>query len=299
MYSIGIDLGSNSLGIVKVDCKLKRELASSSKIVRLAQGLVDSGYISKEATSRVIKAIEEIKKEIDFNDSKIEAVSTEAMRQAKNSSKVIEEIKEATDIEFKIIDGKQEAQLTVFAAQKRLDILNIDYKNLLLLDIGGGSSELTYIIDNKIISKSFKIGIVTITESSNSLEDIERNLKDKMREVVAFIKTINKNSKIDIMVSTAGTPTTLAALKHNLDYSSYNADLVNGTTIYLNELDDMLAMLLNLDETIREKLVGVGRGDLIFAGILIFKEFFKAVKFKSSIVVDDSLREGIAYMQCN
>jgi len=290
---IAIDLGSNTLRVLKWDCKKNKKLAEFEEIVRTAQELNSSGKISKEAIERIIRALNRAKEKIDFNDSKILAVATEALRRAKNQKEALQEIEEKTKIKFRVINGEEEAKLTLNAVSNRLRELGFG-GSFVLVDIGGGSTEIIYKDAKRDISKSFPVGIVTVAKKySNSLkEGIDKELKE-------LKSWIEKNSfRVDFFVATAGTPTTIASIKLGMDYQTYEPQKINGTRLNIKDLDDALKLLLSLDEQKRAKLVGVGREDLIVAGVLIFRRLFEILGFEEAIVVDDGLREGLALSGC-
>ena len=78
----------------------------------------------------------------------------------------------------------------------------------------------------------------------------------------------------------------------------YDPKKINGTALQKEELDFYLKKLLAMPLDEREETVGVGRSDLIAAGILIYKQIFDLVEFDSGIVIDDGLREGVALENC-
>ncbi len=292
---IGIDLGSNTLRVVKIDCKNKNRVEEFERVVKTADKLHESGIISNEAKGRVIEAILRAKKKINFN-TEIIAVTTEALRSAKNSNEILNEIKVKTGVEFKVISGEDEAKFTTLAVKEALKNLNYINKNFLLVDVGGGSTEI--IIDG-VIAKSFKLGIIPIAQKYKTKENIEKNIKKEFKEISLFIKEIYKKYKKPLLfVATAGTPTTISAMKLGLDYESYDYKKVSGSKLKIEDLDIELEKLLKVDLKTREKLVGVGRSDLIVAGVLILKELLILTKFNECIVIDDGLREGIAIAKC-
>jgi exopolyphosphatase/guanosine-5'-triphosphate,3'-diphosphate pyrophosphatase len=295
MKVLAIDLGSNSLTIIKYDCSKKRQIYNFLKTVRTAEGLVDSGIISSEAVGRVIDAINEAKEILNFSDTKVKAVTTQALRVAKNAKEVVEKIYKSTGVKFKIITPKEEGELTLKAVKNRLELLGIN-SNFVLVDIGGGSTELSYYIDGKIYSKSFELGIVTTANSCNSLEEIEDFVAKKIKEIKDFAKEFN--NKELIFSATAGTPTTLAAMKLGLNYETYDANLVTGTKLSLEEIDFYLNRLLKMNKKERQIAVGVGRDDLIVAGVIIFKEIYKILEKNEAIVIDDGLSMGVAISEC-
>jgi exopolyphosphatase/guanosine-5'-triphosphate,3'-diphosphate pyrophosphatase len=296
---IAIDLGSNTLRVTKIDCKSKKFIADFEKIVKTADGLATTNKINGKAVNRIICAIKEAKNKIDFKDEKIKAVTTEALRRASNSQDILSQIKKETNISFDIISGEEEARFTLLAVQHRLAQLKYASKSFVLVDIGGGSTEVIFSYHNKVISKSFPVGIVTIAQAHKNLENIEKVLPKEMANMQKFCNEIYANNeKVDSFVATAGTPTTVAAMKLGQTYSSYNAKKINGTSITKEELDFYLKKLLSMTFEKRELTVGVGRSDLIAAGILIYKQLFGMVNFTSCIVIDDGLREGLALDGC-
>ncbi|RUM55436.1 MAG: phosphatase [Nautilia sp.] len=294
---VAIDLGSNTIRIVEYDCTSKTILKTYEKIVKTADNLVNSGEISEEAIKRIVNAIEEAKKEIKFNN--VQAVTTEALRQANNRDYVIEKIKNETGVEFKIIDGYKEAYYTALASAICLHKKNIQFKNMFLVDIGGGSTEL--IVKTKkeeIISESFPIGIVTISQKYKSIEALEYGIRQDTKPFKDFINFIKQSYRPDIFVASSGTPTTIAALKIGLNYSTYDGNKINGIELTIADLDEWMDKLLKMDMKHREKLVGIGRGDLIVSGIMIFKEIFRLSGFEKCVVCDMGLREGVAFDYC-
>lgn len=297
MQVVAIDLGSNTLRVVKYDCKSKDIVAEYEKIVRTADSITKNGLIDRAAQDRIISGLKEAKELIDFSNCTLKAVTTEAMRVAKNSLEVLTKIKNETGIEFEIIDSKQEALYTLKAVQNRLNILKKDIKNFVLVDIGGGSTELIFYINGEVYTKSFDLGIVTVANIANSLEDIDRILDKKVVEIKDYVKDYLKYDLT--FVATAGTPTTIASMKLGFTYDTYNAKAINGVVLSIDELDLYLKKLLSMSKKDREKTVGVGRDDLILAGILIFKQIYLVLNMNKSIVIDDGLREGVALSLCS
>jgi len=262
---IAIDLGSNTLRVVQIDCKSMKIINEYEKTVKTADGLVQHGLINGKATTRVISAIKEAKEKIDFTSDTVKAVTTEAIRRAKNSDDVLLQIKKETGVAFKIISGEEEARLTLLAVKHRLAKLQYASDSFVLVDIGGGSTELIFHYDNEVISKSFPIGIVTIAQSYETLNTIQKALPKEMGQT----------------------------------YATYDAKKINGTSLEMKELDFYLKKLLSLPFEEREIAVGTGRSNLIAAGILIFKQLYSIVEFDACVVIDDGLREGVALEECS
>jgi len=290
-----IDLGSNSFRVLKYDCTLNKPLSEFAMTVGTADGLSKSGEISKEALNRIINAIKKSIDIIDYNPRNTVAVTTQALRVANNAKEILNEIKIQTGVEFVIIDGKKEGQLTLLAIQNALKREKLNNDNFLLVDIGGGSTELIIYQDTQQYIKSFPYGIVTLSQSSNQQKD----LRAFEEEVLKFIKSNSYDISDSIFISTAGTPTIIAALKHGLNSITYDKNIINGTQLSLNEIREIQSNLqsLSTEELIKE--VGIGREDFINAGILIYELFYRTLNKDISIVFDDGLREGVALNACS
>lgn len=296
---IAVDLGSNTLRVLQYDCKSEKHIFMYEKIVKTADGLAQHGYINDDAIARVIAAIKEVQAQINFSLDEVNAVTTEALRRASNAKEVLFQIKKQTALSFDIISGKEEARLTLLAVKHRLRKLQYDSDSFVLVDIGGGSTELIFHYDKLVISKSFPIGIVTIAQTHLSLEKIQKALPQEMQEMQRFCANIyTRWGRVDAFVATAGTPTAVAAMKLGQNYASYDASKINGTLLEVDELDFYLKKLLCLPFDEREIVVGTGRSDLIAAGILIYKALYSILKLDRCIVIDDGLREGIALDGC-
>ena len=298
-FVVAIDLGSNTLRVTKLDCYSGKFVADYEKIVKTADMLESTGVIHHEAVDRVIYAIKEAQKQIDFSDAAVSAVTTEAIRRACNSEDVLVRIRKETGVSFEIISGEEEARYTLLAVKKRLEKLHFAANDFVLVDIGGGSTELIFRYDDEIFSKSFPLGIVTIAQRYKELADIEVALPKEMFDMQMYCAEIYATKgKVEAFIATAGTPTTVAAMKLGQTYESYDAKKINGTLLKKDELDFYLKKLFSMPFEEREIIVGTGRSDLIAAGILIFKQIYNIVEIESCIVIDDGLREGVALERC-
>ena len=296
---IAIDLGSNSLRFLKMNCETKEAVGEFHKMVKTADGLAKSGVISDAAKKRIVGAINEAKEQMDFSDAKVKAVTTEAIRQAKNGQYILDDIEVQTGIKFEVIDGDAEAKYALIAAQNRLKLLGIEPKSFMLADIGGASTELIFHYGDKTFSKSFNVGIVTVTQSFKSLSDIANAIPALMNPMKLFCDEVYaKHGKVEMFVATAGTPTTLAALKHGMNYKTYDSEKIHGTVLTNRDLIELLSKLIHMSIKERGLAVGIGREELIASGVLIYEEIYTLSGFKESMVIDDGVREGVAYEGC-
>ena len=297
---IAIDLGSNSLRILKMNCESKERLGEFHRTVKTADGLATTGEINDESIVRVVLALNEAKEQLDFSDAKVKAVTTEAIRQAKNGDEVLKSIEEQTGICFEVIDGVAEAKYALAATQNRLKLLGQEPKSFMVVDIGGGSTEIMFHYgEEKSFSKSFQVGIVTVTQKFKGLAEVAEAIPVLMNPMRQYYnQVIAEHGEVELFIATAGTPTTIAAMKHGMDYATYDAQKIHGTILSQKDLVEKLMALIEMSQEERVKAVGVGRDDLIASGVLIYDELYTISGFKESMVIDDGIREGVAFSMC-
>lgn len=285
---IAIDLGSNTIRFVEFDGeKWGRDF---EKIVRTAEALNVTGRIGDNALRRIIDAIEEAKTRLDFTAQPVRGYTTAAMRLASNASEVLETIERETGIGFDVIDAQREADLTLRAVRYRLEKLAIAPNAFVLADIGGGSTELIVTTEESARSISLNTGIVTLAECSQSLEGLRGEIEAFSTQVRDAL-TVPRDASF---VLTAGTPTTMAAYLLGMEYATYDPSRINGYRLSRDACLRVYDELLDMPENFRTRYVGVGRENLIIAGILMVTAIYDALGFSEAIIVDDGLREGIA-----
>jgi exopolyphosphatase / guanosine-5'-triphosphate,3'-diphosphate pyrophosphatase len=285
---ISIDLGSNTIRAIVYDGGFQK---SYEKMVKTAENLKSDGIISAQAKQRILTALKEMDDELDLKAHTVVARTTAAMRMASNSQDVIDEINDQWGIEFKIISAEQEAYFTQLAVQSRLKTLGLPYESFVLLDVGGGSTELV-VCNQSVESISIDIGIVTMAESYSDKEELIDALYQGLKPMKTFMK--EQKSIPSMLISTAGTPTTIASMKHGLTVATYDPTVVNATSLSREDLAFQLHRLLDMNEDERAVHVGIGRADLIVTGVEILRVLLDLLSFDAMLVIDDGLREGIA-----
>ena len=184
-----IDIGSNAIRLLISNVIETKEAVHYQKNalvrapIRLGEDSFTLGEISKKSLKRMIRAMKAFKLLMKVHGvSHYQAYATSALREANNSSDVVERVKKMTGIKIEIIDGRKEAE--IISNSKISDFLNTQ-KTFLFVDVGGGSTEFTIINEGKrVCSKSFKIGTVRLI---NNLVD------DRIWEAIK--NWINKNAK--------------------------------------------------------------------------------------------------------
>ena len=295
---VTIDLGSNSFRVLKYDCLNHKIISEYNEVVGMADGLVDTGLISKEAVQRVIAAISHSIEVINYNPQDAICVTTAAMRKALNNKEILKYLRLEAKTNFSIIDGTEEARLTLLAVKYALKREKINSNDFVLLDIGGGSTEIIINTKDSYKAHSFDFGIVTLTQRFLNHNDLKNDLENKKLEIKLFLDSLNIDFKDYSFVATAGTPTTIAAIKLGQDFFSYDRNIVNGTIVNLEDMTNCLNIFKNSSKEDIVKLVGRGRVDFIEVGIYIYKMIFEVLEKNESIVLDDGLREGVAINYC-
>ena len=194
-----IDIGSNAIRVLISNVIETKEGVHFQKnalvraLIRLGEDSFTLGEISKKSIKRMVNAMKAFKLLMKVHHvSHYQAYATSALREANNSGDVVEQVKKKTGIKIEIIDGRKEAE--IISNSKISDFLN-SQKTFLFLDVGGGSTEFTFINEGRrVCSKSFKIGTVRLI---NNLVD------DRVWEAIRnwIIKNSKPYSKITLMGS--------------------------------------------------------------------------------------------------
>lgn len=272
---VAIDLGSNSFRVLVYDCLNHKIISEFNQVVGMADGLVDTGVISKEAQERVINTINYSSEKLNYNPKEAICVTTAAMRMANNSKEVLQYFSKETGAKFKIIDGNEEARLTLLAVKYALKREKLKSEKFVLLDIGGGSTEIIVNTKNDYKAHSFNFGIVTLTQKFNDYKLLEDNLNLRKKEIRNFIDTLQIDLEEYTFVATAGTPTTIAAIKLGQDFFHYDKSLVNGTIVDLNDLNECLELLETLQNKQSQVLLEVEELSLLKLAYIFTKLFLK------------------------
>jgi len=298
MRIAAMDLGTNTFRILIGEYqngnfeKIYRE----TNITRLGEGLLQSSLINEEAISRSITTLKKYRLITEeYNVNKTVAAGTSAFRNALNAKALIKYFKDETGIEIDIISGKKEAELTVKGV---LNSLTTSLNQFFHLDIGGGSTELSYINNSKIIfCKSFELGVVSLAEDTG-LND------NNYLKMVEYIRTkLLKNINIDVeyyknypLVATSGTPIVVACILSSL--KQYDPGKVNEMKITLKDVEKIKEMLIKDNNTNKLENYGsllYGREDLIVPGALILSETMKFLENNCMIISESGLLEGLSY----
>lgn len=295
----GIDIGSNSIRLIIAEVennKIKNIIYQEKATTRLAANINKTGILQEEPFNKSINVLAGFRKALNkYNVEKIKTVATSAVREAANGKEFINAAK-TSGIEISIISGKEEGMLEYLGVCSGFDA----GRQPLILDVGGGSSEIIYMQDNnELHTESHKIGVVKMAD----MFDFQKSSTEILEKCSAYIKEFFKDvtipNNIQNFIATAGTATTLAAI--DMEMTEYDYNKVNGYKITKEKVIEILNKVYSTPYNKRLEIKGMdkGREDLIIPGILIILEILKKTNLNIITVSDFGLREGAVVRAAN
>jgi exopolyphosphatase/guanosine-5'-triphosphate,3'-diphosphate pyrophosphatase len=290
-----IDVGSNAIRLVigNVDGDQRLTILESLRDpVRLGKDVFAKGSLSEETIERAAEAFGRFRETIDKHGVKwSKAVATSATREALNRDFFIDRVLQSTGIEISVISTEEEARLIHLAVAEKVNLKN---KLAMLVDIGGGSAEVTLASDNNIIStESFRMGAVRLLHVLEEKKLGERHFNQLVREYVdATQKRIRKeigSRKIDACVGTGGNIEALAELRKEI----FEKD--RSSVISSEELDLLVKKLQNMtfEERIQDLHLRPDRADVIVPASIVLQKIMKQAGVEEIVVPSVGLKDGL------
>jgi exopolyphosphatase / guanosine-5'-triphosphate,3'-diphosphate pyrophosphatase len=304
-----IDLGTNNcrLLIARQSDDGFAIIDAFSRIVRLGEGLSANGSISGPAMTRAIDALNICAEKIIRRRVTLSrAVATEACRQAANGIEFVSRVMKETGIVLDIISPGEEARLATMGCYQLLETGN---GPALIFDIGGGSTELILVDDQRATPKiidweSIPWGVVSLTEAvPHDSEDADARaaayamMRSHARSAFSAARGrfgISDQGQSNIrMLGTSGTVTTLGSLFLNLP--AYDRKQVDGMRVAAADMRALCGHLagLSIGQRIQMPCVGRERADLVVAGCAILEEICELWPASHMRVADRGIREGV------
>lgn len=288
-----IDLGSNStrLLIAEVNDQGLNVLTRMHIVTKMSEKIEQTGVISTEAFKRVNSALRNFKKLLIENDvDDVFVVGTAALRDAKNSEEIIENIKRKYDFEVEVLSGHEEGITTSIGVLHFMQ----NTENFLIIDIGGRSTEFIYEFENKIVSKSLNLGVVTLSEKYFSNLPIGQELIDE-----AKLKIETELSQLDIkdkknVIGVSGTALSLASIF--LDQQNFNEEELHEIKIDTDNVQEINKRILKMTEAeIITKFRGIDpkRASTITSGIFLLEIILSHYSNSPIIISKNDILEGL------
>jgi exopolyphosphatase/guanosine-5'-triphosphate,3'-diphosphate pyrophosphatase len=307
-----LDLGTNNCRLLIATPSGNggfRVVEAYSRIVRLGEGLSQSGRLSDDAMERAMAALKVSAEKVRRRRVlRLRAIATQACRMAENGQAFIERVANETGLQLQIISPQEEARLSVAGC---LNLIDRTADAALVVDVGGGSTELSW-VDLKGAPPSgmpplrawlsVPIGVVTLAErfpeGEVATQGWFRDMVDAMkREIAAFPRADGLREVFDAdrahLIGTSGAITSLAGL--HLDLPRYDRSRVDGIWMTRGECDAAANRLLALSPQGRaaQPCIGPDRADLVLAGAAILQAVQELWPCSRVRVADRGLREGI------
>lgn len=302
-----IDLGTNNcrLLIARPSDENFVVIDAFSRVVRLGEGLAQTGRLSDEAMDRALGALKICSDKLRKRNVHLaRSVATEACRRATNGAAFIERVRRETGIALDIISAQEEARLAVLGCHI---LLEDGIGPAIIFDIGGGSTELVLIEPGAPVPRildwqSVPWGVVSLTETvgkeSGSQEDRLARY-DKMKQLVLdsfaeFSDRIEEHRSPDQrLLGTSGTVTTLASV--HLGLPQYDRSQVDGLIVPTDSMVDISQRLAAMSPAERAELdcIGHERAELVVAGCAILEAILDIWSAPRLGVADRGIREGI------
>jgi exopolyphosphatase/guanosine-5'-triphosphate,3'-diphosphate pyrophosphatase len=291
-----IDIGTNSSRLLVADVAggSVSPVERRSRVTRLGRGVDLSGQLSSEAIEDVCAAIGEYMGVIrELGAERVEAIATSAVRDATNGSAFIAELRERFALSARVLDGEEEARLTYLGASSE----HVPTKPTLVVDIGGGSTELVVGIGRKIdFHTSLQVGVVRHTErhiasdppTAQELEALANDVRGQIESAIP------DGAGAEEGIAVAGTPTSLAAVEMKLE--PYDPARVHGHVLSLPAIQRTLSRLASVPLAERVQLPGLhpDRAPTIVAGVVILIETMRAFGLEQITVSEHDILYGTA-----
>ncbi|MFI5236361.1 MAG: hypothetical protein ACHQLA_00310 [Ignavibacteriales bacterium] len=296
MIVASIDIGTNTvlLLIAEVDTKKSKlsPIFNEYRLPRIGQDTKKSGTIRPDKLKLLFEVLSEYESIIKkHNCNKVIVTGTYALRIAKNSNDIYNEIKRRFNYELNIITGNLEAEYAYLGAISGFNGIN----SAMVIDIGGGSTELIFGDESKINFKtSIQIGSVSATEQffqhSPPLNAEIQKFREHLKTLIPLEQT---NSISDKVIAVAGTATTLGCMNQNL--KEFSETRVEGSSLNRNDLNNLINEMCQL--TAPEILnnygqVMLGREDIILVGAIILGVIMDSFGIEKVILSSRGIRYG-------
>lgn len=295
----GIDIGTLTCRLLIADLPANNrlnELCSERRILRLGEGVDQSKRLKHEAVERVIHCLKDWRATIEsYHVHAHVAVATSAVRDAANKQEFLNRVRSEAGFEVEILSGDEEARRTMLGIHSGLPG---DIKDVLALDIGGGSTEFILTLQGQSpVVRSIDIGVVRLSErllhhDPPTRQEIAEARAWIQRETTVVLAAMPQRTGLTF-VGTAGTITSLTAMA--LQLPAYDAARIHNYRLALNTITDLEKHLLSRSKAARIGMPGLERNreDVIAAGAIILRTVMDILGERECLVSDRGLREGV------
>lgn len=294
-----IDIGSNSIRLLISEVFGNNILPIEKDLIttRLGRGVAENNLLDNTAISDTISALILFKnKALAMGCEKIFAIATSAVREADNGEEFVSEVKKKTDIDIEILTGHEEAEASFIGTKSGIKVKGMT----LIVDVGGGSTELSLGETNIIYTESLPIGAVRMTQkfiksdppAKEEIIKAKFMIENLLTDFITSYNHIASGNKVTAL-GIGGTITTLASMAQELEV--YDPKQIHGYHLKVEDVERMLAQLTktNLQQRYSIKGLSPKRADIIICGALITLVIMRKLNFDFLIVSEQDIMEGI------
>ncbi|MFC5451947.1 Ppx/GppA phosphatase family protein [Paenibacillus aestuarii] len=302
-FSIGIiDIGSNSIRLVIYEINSHgayRVVSEHKESARLSERIGPDGCLHNKDIQLVVPILTHYSMLCKAHEVKtVRAVATAAIRNAANSAEIVRTLEEQTGLRIEVLSGKEEARYGFLGVMNAIDI-----QDGFIIDIGGGSTEVTLFRGRSVAeSFSFPFGAVNTTRQfmrSGTLAELEvAGIRRMVEEAVASQPWIRKSPNLP-MIGLGGGIRTLGKMSQKKH--KYSLPLAHNYVLKAGDLDYFVNLLPAMALEKRKKIDGLSkdRADIIIPGLIILDTIMKAANSSSFITSGAGLRDGLLHETLN
>lgn len=293
IYAV-IDIGSNTvrLSVFKISGDKVTNLFNEKEQASL-KTYVSNGVLSEKGIQRLIETLRTFKAVVDnFGDiDELHPFATATIRDAANRTEILSRVKEELDLDIEIISGEEEAKLAFIGASSSIEV-----SRGVLTDIGGGSSEVVIIDQNKFI-KSTSLSIGSLSAFNDYVSSLFVN-KDEKKNIDTEVKSLLESNKMyredhDLLCAVGGTAR--ATLKF---YNDYYDEANYNTAMDANKLNAMIKEVIDRQpRDILDAILAVkpDRVHTLLPGMIILNRLSKYFYCDTINISQTGVREGYVY----
>jgi len=314
-----LDLGTNNcrLLLARPSRRGFRVVDAFSRIIRLGEGVSQTGRLSDQAMSRTLEALRVCAGKLKRHRVvRARMVATQACRVAANGQSFVAKVRDSFGLDIEVLTPEIEARLAVAGCATLVDP---EAEFVLVFDIGGGSSEIIWLdmtrlgsrrdvltgrtdVNDAIVAwESLPVGVVTLAERFDGRTVTPESfaaMSNAVGELLAPFEAKHRfrerlTGRRVHLLGTSGTVTTIAGVLLGLE--RYDRKRVDGIWLNVAEIDEVTSRLLRLgyEDRVLEPCIGRERADLVLAGCAILDAILKLWPAERLRVADRGLREGI------
>jgi exopolyphosphatase/guanosine-5'-triphosphate,3'-diphosphate pyrophosphatase len=290
-----VDIGSNSvrLKIARLRGRRLHAIYEDREVTRLGEGVFRSNFLSPESMAETVKVLRRFHRTAQrLGTDSVRVVATSALRDARNSQAFLEWVRSATGWDVEIISGLEEGRLIHLGLVSNL---RLAHSTLLMIDLGGGSCELTVSRQGHIRETvSLPLGAVRLTNEFLSHDPPRKRelqgLRGFVDREVGRVAPRIIASRAKVAIATSGTAAALSAAASHLIRSSRKTPVVTAA-----EMKRIAKLISRLPLEERKKINGIGprRAEIIVAGAIVYHELVERCQLRSFRYSPLGLRDGL------